>query len=698
MQPKDPTISFVCDTTKDRLWNMLMHNFLLRMPEVENPAQEAAARLELEARVKKFALSKMAEQFKNWKKNLYLKFFKVDKTMDFEHGYGNIREKWDDFVAYKKSEYAQQRSEINQPNAAMKIYHHKMGPAGYAGCMPKWEAIEAKYFDAGITPEPTTWNERTRNWFYGHGGTLDQDGKAIYNQSHIDDPLLPIEDIRDAVRDIEAGRFIPDRDNDELTRALKKKDHPGRARGTPGSKCWKLAFPSESKKYPDKSHQRRKEREAAEKAAAEREKAANEDEKTATKERLRNVEEGLKRAEQLIDRLSQQSGGQPQQLLLETVFDASGATSNRKSSQASTQLQQDDDDALTTAAPKRYPVDYITESTRCELKVQVLNLKVTMAVGMALSIPEKPTYHCNPTPEGYAVVMVDDVMDEYEELKLDHPAGEDMELTELGEAKKATVLWRKEHIVLPNYVPPRSPTLQKSNPPSPPRDHSSPQPSPSPPHHSPAQPSPPSPQASPPSPQPSPSPEPQSQKRKRTYTRRDSSSISSKKSPKRKRSPLPKVPHQNMKKLPGEMTPEELEVSAKMTYEKWKIDVATKKKPIEPLFPRTPEDHAACAKLKKKLHNPIPLTSHYKRSITKSAEAKERRVGKEIAQLGLQKEQSIEPLKVYTWPQPQQHQVDVYDPNKDPKFIIQYGAKAQAVGLSITEYLSRVEEFETGND
>src|SRR3954471_18810727 len=169
--------------------------------------------------------------------------------------------------------------------------------------MPKWEAIEAKYFDVGITPEPTTWNEWTRNWFNGHGGTLDKDGKAIYNESHIDDPLLPIEDIRDAVRDIEAGRFIPDRENDELTRALKNKEHPGRARGTPGSKCWKVAFPSESKKYPDKSHQRRKERDATEKAAAEAE-------RTATIHRLRNVEEGLKRAEELISRLSQQSGGQ----------------------------------------------------------------------------------------------------------------------------------------------------------------------------------------------------------------------------------------------------------------------------------------------------------------------------------------------------------------------------------------------------
>src|SRR3954467_15492255 len=107
-----------------------------------------------------------------------------------------------------------------------------------------------------------------------------------------------------------------------------------------------------------------------------------------------------------------------------------------------------------------------------------------------------------------------------------------------------------------------------------------------------------------------------------------------------------------MKKLPGEMTPKELEVSAKMSYEKWKIDVANKKKPIEPLFPRAPEDHAACVELKKKLHNPIPLTSDYERSITKSAEEKEWRVGKEFAQLGIKKNQSIEQLKVYTWPPP----------------------------------------------
>jgi hypothetical protein len=97
---------------------------------------------------------------------------------------------------------------------------------------------------------------------------LDEEGRAIYTQKHKDHPLLPIEDIRSAVNDVAAGRFVPDRENDELTHALKNNEYTGRARGTPDSKPWNVAFPAEIKRYPDKSHQKRKEREAAEKAAA----------------------------------------------------------------------------------------------------------------------------------------------------------------------------------------------------------------------------------------------------------------------------------------------------------------------------------------------------------------------------------------------------------------------------------------------
>jgi hypothetical protein len=128
---------------------------------------------------------------------------------------------------------------------------------------------------------------------------LDEEGRAIYTQKHKDHPLLPIEDIKSAVQDVEAGRFVPDRGNDEITRALKNDEHTRRARGTPGSKPWNVAFPAEMKRYPDKSHQRRKEREAAEKAEV--------------VDWLCNVEEALKRQQDQLDRLSQQGiSGQSQ--------------------------------------------------------------------------------------------------------------------------------------------------------------------------------------------------------------------------------------------------------------------------------------------------------------------------------------------------------------------------------------------------
>ena len=137
-------------------------------------------------------------------------------------------------------------------------------------------------------------------------------------------------------------------------------------------------------------------------------------------------------------------------MLFRSACDGTGGPSNRKSSVASTELQDGNDDALTMAPLRRYPVDDITESTPCELHVKVFNLTMKVAVGYAVPIGPKPTFHFSPVPHGYAVVGVDEVMKDFEELKLEHPAGEDGEVLELGEAKKGTILWPKEFIVLPN--------------------------------------------------------------------------------------------------------------------------------------------------------------------------------------------------------------------------------------------------------
>jgi hypothetical protein len=90
---------------------------------------------------------------------------------------------------------------------------------------------------------------------------LDSEGKCIYTKKHDEDPL-PIDALRSASQDVEEGRFHPKREKDELTCALGNDEHPRRTRTTPGSQPWKLRFPIERKKFPNRSHQRRKERKA----------------------------------------------------------------------------------------------------------------------------------------------------------------------------------------------------------------------------------------------------------------------------------------------------------------------------------------------------------------------------------------------------------------------------------------------------
>jgi hypothetical protein len=107
----------------------------------------------------------------------------------------------------------------------------------------------------------------------------------VYIQKKHDKDPLPIVALRSASKDVEEGRFHPEREKDELTRALGNDEHPGRTQTTPGSKSWKLGFHVERKKFLDRSRQRRKEREA---------------------DRMSLIQEEMKRQSDLLNRMSQQ--------------------------------------------------------------------------------------------------------------------------------------------------------------------------------------------------------------------------------------------------------------------------------------------------------------------------------------------------------------------------------------------------------
>jgi hypothetical protein len=113
----------------------------------------------------------------------------------FTGQYEKIKDHWDAFVEYKNSEAAKRRSEINKKNATKKKYHHTMGQGGYKSGKPKWKKMEDDLIAKGIILETLKWNDRSRDWFYRHGGKLDSEGKCVYTKSmkKTPFPLMPLE-------------------------------------------------------------------------------------------------------------------------------------------------------------------------------------------------------------------------------------------------------------------------------------------------------------------------------------------------------------------------------------------------------------------------------------------------------------------------------------------------------------------------
>ena len=107
-----PDVTFVDKNQKDLLWDTLMEHFTLPDHFTEADVQK----------VKDAALRKMAVAFKNHKNREWDKYVKGGrKTPVFEGILENQSAHWDDFVKFKDSELAKERSRINKKNAEKRI-------------------------------------------------------------------------------------------------------------------------------------------------------------------------------------------------------------------------------------------------------------------------------------------------------------------------------------------------------------------------------------------------------------------------------------------------------------------------------------------------------------------------------------------------------------------------------------------------
>ena len=102
-----------------------------------------------------------------------------------------------------------------------------MGSGGYSSVIPKWQRMEADLLAKGIHPFSLAWPERSKNWFFAHGGSLDPQIGELIIGGEIRRAAQRLIDIVDASA---SGAFVPNREKDELTYALQTPEHHGRQR------------------------------------------------------------------------------------------------------------------------------------------------------------------------------------------------------------------------------------------------------------------------------------------------------------------------------------------------------------------------------------------------------------------------------------------------------------------------------------
>src|SRR5664279_2347992 len=245
-------VSFVDDRSKDWLWESLMSHF--NLPVLATPELTDA----MKSKVKKWALKKMATQFQTFKKRLYKNYLKEKKAPEFTGPLEKHRDHWDAFVEYKKSEEAKQRLEKNKENAAKKLYHHVLGTGVYKSAVPKWDQTEDALIAKGITPATHDWPVRSRNWLLSHGASYDTQTGDIIGKKAI---AKPHKELVTAITEVREGKFHPERENDELTKALGNPEHTGRTRGYGPSVPWKTGFPDYRESYRSRSRAKKRQQE-----------------------------------------------------------------------------------------------------------------------------------------------------------------------------------------------------------------------------------------------------------------------------------------------------------------------------------------------------------------------------------------------------------------------------------------------------
>ena len=590
---KDQSATFVSDRLKEVCWKKLISFFTLPKYATEEETKEK------NESVKRFALSKMASQFNKFKNNLYRDYLKNGEPKVWNGPMVKQREYWPEFLQMKKSALFLKRSQINTVNAGKKKKHHGMGTGGYRSKTPGWIELEEKMMAAGIMPETAEWDRRHVNYILGHGAEYDlKTGQLIAKKPQIVEPLAAL---REAIKDRKEGRFKPDREKDELTKALGNDEKPGRTRGYGPTVSWKHGF-AESHTGEQEGSEPYRSRARGKRRLEEK----HSEEWESFKLRQQTLEAEVR---QMKEEMRAQRAA-THQLQLE---DPAVQGSQRKSSVASTAAAgaTDDDEAQLI---DRFPVDTITEKTNCELHIIYKNLSLSVARGYALPCGPEARWHGNEIPAGYARIAVDEIEKGYDRLELEYatPEGEKT----LQEVGSGIIIWPKKDIHFPHLVQNPQPSSSPPHGDSGHGDDDPHSPHQSPPPH---QPSPSPRQPSPPPRQPSPPPPPPAKSTKVNPRKRDAKLKIDPYVPKKTK--IPEVSLKPLPMRPYDYTEEENAEIAAAHHAKWRADTAAAKIPEPPVIYSQKDKKWAFSILTGPSQKEMAMQPDYERSLEKMYES-----------------------------------------------------------------------------
>ena len=399
----------VPDSLKGMLWAKMLETF--QFP----PGSEEL--------VRKLALFTMCHAWKNFKTKLNKNYVKKNLTPDFDD-YPKLKPFWDDFVEYKKSEEALHMSERNKANSEKNVYPHRLGTGGYRKKIPEWDRREEELVRRDVLPETNNMSQRSRNYVLARGAAISDDGTLTFRNDLVQEVT---QKITDAHAQSSQGSFQARRENDELTIALGNKEHGGRTRGV-GLVPWKVSYPDDRDMYRKRKRSARNADDMrAEMEAMRRDIQAQMEQRFAERE-----EQWRKQIEDLRMADTHFKGTRPDD---EAML---GSPSGRKSSQASKTTP----DELAAV----FPVDHITEPTRCTLRYKTLGVTIKVGVGQAWPRTAGQLLHNRPIPEGYCKVCLDSVEPMWNEMELE--VAPEPERTKLGDNVGTFIAWPKCYVEL----------------------------------------------------------------------------------------------------------------------------------------------------------------------------------------------------------------------------------------------------------